>query len=93
MKRRGYRRPLEGFKPIVMPSNTGTGIILAGLSTALAFALIWYMWWLAALSFVGLLAVVIGHTFNYHRDFDIPAAEVRRTEGERTRLLTAGASA
>jgi cytochrome o ubiquinol oxidase subunit 1 len=91
MKRRGYQRPLEGFKAIVMPSNTGAGVILAGLSTALAFGLIWYIWWLAALSFIGLLAVAVGHTFNYHREFQIPAAEVVRTEAERTRLLAAGA--
>ena len=37
-----------------MPKNTGAGVVLAGLSTVLGFALIWYIWWLAALSFVGL---------------------------------------
>ncbi|RDJ27727.1 cytochrome o ubiquinol oxidase subunit I [Bosea caraganae] len=87
MKQRGYERPLEGFKPIHMPRNTGTGIILAGLSTCLGFGLIWYMWWLAALSFVAILATVVAHTFNYNRDFDIPAEEVVRTEDARTRLL------
>jgi cytochrome o ubiquinol oxidase subunit I len=91
MKRRGYERPRMGFNAIQMPSNTGTGVILAALSTALAFGLIWYMWWLAALSFVALLAVAIGHTFNYHREYQITAADVMRTEGERTRLLAAGA--
>jgi len=88
MKKRGYARPLEGFRPIHMPSNTGTGIILAGLSTALGFALIWHIWWLAALSFIGLLAVAINHTFNYNRDFHIPVDEVVATENERTRLLS-----
>ena len=91
MKKRGYQRPLTGFKPIHMPSSTGTGIILAGFATAMGFGLIWYIWWLAAVSFVALLAVAIGHTFNYHRDFDIPANEVGEVEEVRTRLLTAGA--
>jgi cytochrome o ubiquinol oxidase subunit 1 len=90
MKRRGYHRPLGGFKAIHMPSNTATGIILAGFSTAMAFGLIWYIWWLAAASFIGLLAVAIGHTFNYHRDFHIPADEVVRVERARTELLAAG---
>ena len=53
MKKRGYDRPLQGFRPIHMPRNTGAGVVLAGLSTVLGFALIWYIWWLAALSFVG----------------------------------------
>ncbi|RWD69970.1 cytochrome o ubiquinol oxidase subunit I [Mesorhizobium sp.] len=89
MKRAGYRRPLSGFRPIHMPKNTGTGVVLAVFSVALGFGLIWYMWWLAALSFVCLIATAIGHTFNYHRDFDIPAAEVARTEEARTALLAA----
>lgn len=89
MKHRGYTRPQTGFKPILMPRNTGTGVILAGLSIALAFGLIWYIWWLAAVSFVGLLAVAIGHTFNYARDFRIPAEAILATETARTRLLAA----
>lgn len=89
MKKAGYVRPLSGFKPIHMPSNTGTGVILAAFSVALGFGLIWYIWWLAALSFVCLIATAIGHTFNYIRDFDIPAAEVTQTEEARTTLLAA----
>ncbi|MBN9018345.1 MAG: cytochrome o ubiquinol oxidase subunit I [Rhizobiales bacterium] len=88
MKENGYKRPLEGFKPIHMPSNTGTGVIIAVLSVATGFGLVWYMWWLAALGFIGILAVAIAHTFNYHRSFNIPAEEVARTEAARTRLLT-----
>ncbi len=88
MKKRGYERPLEGFRPIHMPRNTGTGVILSVLSIALAFGLIWYMWWLAALSFIAIVAVSIAHTFNYNRDFYIPAEVVVETEEARTRLLS-----
>jgi cytochrome o ubiquinol oxidase subunit 1 len=87
MKNRGYERPLEGFKPIHMPRNTGTGVILAGISVVLAFAMIWYMWWLVALSFIGIIAVSIAHTFNYNRDFFIPAETVAATEDARSKLL------
>jgi cytochrome o ubiquinol oxidase subunit I len=87
MKQRGYVRPLEGFQPIHMPKNTGAGIILAGLSLVFGFAMIWYIWWLAALGFAGVIAVAIGHTFNYHRDFYIPAGDVIKAEGERTQLI------
>ncbi|PYE24683.1 cytochrome bo3 quinol oxidase subunit 1 apoprotein [Rhizobium sp. PP-WC-2G-219] len=88
MKNRGYERPLGGFKPIHMPKNTGTGVILSALSVAFAFAVIWYIWWLAIVSFIGIIAVSIGHTFNYNRDFYIPADDVVATEGERTRRLS-----
>jgi len=89
MKQRGYVRPIEGFKPIHMPSNTGTGIILAGCALAFGIGMIWYMWWLAILGFVALLVIAIHHTFNYKRDFDIPRDEVVRTEDERTTALVA----
>ncbi|UPG90238.1 cytochrome o ubiquinol oxidase subunit I [Luteibacter aegosomaticola] len=87
MKDHGYTRPTEGFKPVHMPRNTGIGVIIAGLCTVLGFAMVWYIWWLAALSFVGIIAVSIVHTFNYNRDYVIPASEVDATEGERTRAL------
>ena len=88
MKNRGYQRPLQGFNDIHMPSNTGTGIILAGLSTVCGFALIWYMWWLAVLSFVAIIGFAIFHTFNYKRDYHIVAADVTAVEDVRTALLS-----
>ena len=87
MKRRGYVRPLEGFKPIHMPHNTGAGAILSLLATIVGFALIWHIWWLAIVGFVGMLGYAIAHTFNYNRDYYIPAETVLETERARTRAL------
>ena len=87
MKKRGYSRPLGGFKPIHMPRNTGAGVIIAGLATVCGFALIWYIWWLAALTFIGVVATAIIHSFNYDRDFHIPADDVVREEDARSRQL------
>ncbi|WP_430391898.1 cytochrome o ubiquinol oxidase subunit I [Dyella sp. 20L07] len=87
MKRFGYQRPMAGFLPIHMPKNTGAGIIMAGLAFVFGFAMIWYMWPLAALSFFLLLVVAIGHTFDYQRDYYIPAADVARVEASRSELL------
>ncbi|GJE15550.1 cytochrome o ubiquinol oxidase subunit I [Methylobacterium marchantiae] len=87
MKRRGYARPLKDFRPIHMPKNTGTGMILGILSIGFSFGMIWYIWWLAALTFIAMAVVTIGHTFNYNRDFHIPADTVVGTEAARTRLL------
>ncbi|MEJ1162667.1 cytochrome o ubiquinol oxidase subunit I [Variovorax sp. CCNWLW186] len=89
MKRRGYARPLEGFTPIHMPKNTSAGFIIAALAAVCGFALIWQMWLVAGIGFVAMLAAVIIHTFNYKRDYYIPAEDVVRTEAERTRLLAA----
>ena len=87
MKQLGWKRPQSGFIDIHMPKNTGAGIILAGLSTVLGFALIWHMWLVAGVAFVALLAVAIGHTFNYNRDYYIQAGDVARVEAARTEQL------
>ena len=88
MKNRHAQRPTKDFIEIHMPRNTGTGVVLAGLSVVLGFALIWYMWWLAILSFVALIGAAIIHTFNYDRDYYIPVEAVADVENERTRLLS-----
>ncbi|MDP9963278.1 cytochrome o ubiquinol oxidase subunit 1 [Variovorax paradoxus] len=89
MKRRGYTRPVDGFTPIHMPKNTAAGFIIAALAGTCGFALIWQMWLVAGVAFFAMLAAVIIHTFNYKRDYHIPAEEVVRTEDERTCLLAA----
>ncbi|HBT68173.1 MAG TPA: cytochrome o ubiquinol oxidase subunit I [Agrobacterium sp.] len=87
MKKRGYVRPLEGYIPIHMPKNTGAGVIISAISVVLGFALVWHIWWLAALSMLAIIAVSIAHTFNYNRDYYIPASDVSTVEAERTKLL------
>ncbi len=89
MKKHGYKRPLSGFVPIHMPANTGAGVVIAGLSTLFGFAMIWHMWPLAIASFAATVLASIIHTFNYQRDYHIPAAEVAATEEARTQQLAA----
>ena len=87
MKEHHYARPLEGFTAIHMPKNTAAGFVIAALSAVFGFAVIWHMWLPAIGSFAAMLAAIIIHTFNYHRDYFIPADEVVRVEASRTRLL------
>jgi cytochrome o ubiquinol oxidase subunit 1 len=88
MKDRGYQRPSAGFQPIHMPRNTGAGVILSALALILGFAMVWYIWWLAALSFVAMIGYGVAHTFNYDRAYFIPADEIARDEEARLALET-----
>jgi cytochrome o ubiquinol oxidase subunit 1 len=90
MKKSGYVRPENGFIPIHMPKNTGAGFILAALSALVGFALIWHMWLIACVGFATLLIAIVVHTFNYKRDYHIPAEEVIRVESIRSRVLAGG---
>ncbi len=87
MKQHGYEHPKEGFVPIHMPKNTAAGIVISGFATVIGFALIWHMWLVAGLSFAGMLAAIIIHTFNYKRDYYIPVEEVVEVESKRTEVL------
>ncbi|MBB6184245.1 cytochrome o ubiquinol oxidase subunit 1 [Oleiagrimonas soli] len=80
MKESGYQRPLQGFNDIHMPKSTATGVVLSALGFVFGFAMVWYIWWLAAVSFVALIAYAIHHTFNYDRDYHVSADEVNRFE-------------
>ncbi len=89
MKQRHYQRPTTGFIPIHMPRDTAAGMALALLAATTGFGLIWHIWWLALGSFVLLIGGAIYHSFNFDRDYYIPAEAVAGVEGERTRQLAA----
>jgi len=81
MKKENYQFSTD-YQPIHMPKGTASGVIISGLALVFGFAMVWYIWWLAIATFVAMLAVGIAHTFNYHRDYYIPADEVRETESK-----------
>lgn len=83
MKQRGAKQPMTGFKAIHMPKNTAAGFVISMLATGTGFALVWHMWLFAGLGFAATVLASIIHTFNYKRDFYIPADEVASTEAAR----------
>jgi cytochrome o ubiquinol oxidase subunit 1 len=89
MKQRGARQPMQGFVSIHMPKNTAAGFVIAMLATVFGFAAIWHMWLIAGVSFAATVIAAIVHTFNYDRDYHIPADQVARTEQARAQALAA----
>ncbi|WP_353228010.1 cytochrome o ubiquinol oxidase subunit I [Novosphingobium sp.] len=87
MQRKGVARPVAGFRDIAMPLNTGTGVVLAAISTVFGFGMIWHIWWLAGTGLTGIVVTAIVHTFNGRRTHHIAAAEVAMIETARTRQL------
>ena len=75
------------YTDIHMPSNTSAGFLIGMFSLVLGFAAIWYIWWLVALSLVGVIATVIAYSFGKNEGFYIPAAKVRADEEQRSRAL------
>ncbi len=81
MKRRGVaHRPSSTYRPIHMPHNTATGVVVSAFAAILGFALIWHIWWLAIVSFAAAVAVAITHSFNENRDYIVSSDDVARSE-------------
>jgi cytochrome o ubiquinol oxidase subunit 1 len=89
MKQRGAQQPMTGFTAIHMPKNTPAGFVIAMLATACGFALIWHMWIIAVATFAATVIAAIVHTFNYERDYHIPAEQIAHAEAGRIRALGA----
>ena len=86
MKQRAIERGAPGPEPVYqdieMPRNSATGFVCAFFATFLGFALIWQIWWLAALAFVGAFATFVVFAWRDRTEYRIPAAEVARIDRE-----------
>ena len=68
--------PEPEYAPIEMPRNTPTGFITAFFATLIGFALIWHIWWLAALGFVGAYATFVAFAWREEEDYEVSVDEV-----------------
>ncbi|WP_181763125.1 cytochrome o ubiquinol oxidase subunit I [Mesorhizobium sp. B2-4-13] len=68
------------YEPIEMPRNSPTGFVTAFFSTLIGFALIWHIWWLAIVGFIGAYATFVVFAWRDHGNYEIPADEVARID-------------
>jgi cytochrome o ubiquinol oxidase subunit 1 len=83
-----YRQP-DQYHDIQLPKNTAKGFINGALVFVFGFAMVWYIWWLAILSVLGIIFTLIARTSDDDTHYVVPAAEVARIENRRHRQLTA----
>ncbi len=88
-KQSGEFNPMqeEEYEPIHMPKNTPTGIYVSAWSLVFGFAAIWYIWWLAIIGFVGIVATCIRHSFNEDVDYYVQVDEIKEIEAKRREQL------
>jgi cytochrome o ubiquinol oxidase subunit 1 len=75
-------KPLP-YEDIHMPKNTPIGLYIGIFSFLFGFGLIWYMFWLAGLAAIGMIACCIKHLAEKHPDYYIKAAEVEKIENRK----------
>jgi len=71
------------YKPIHMPRNSPTGFITAFFTTAIGFALIWHIWWLVIVGFLGAYATFVAFAWRDQEEYDVPIEELREAERAR----------
>ena len=68
------------YGPIEMPRNSPTGFICAFFATIMGFSLIWHIWWLVIVAFVGAYATFVVFAWRDTPEYIIPAEEVARID-------------
>ena len=76
-KRRGdVYRPPDRYEAIEVPRESRLGPVVGVAGAAVGFALVWHMWWLAALGLLVVIGAVIARSFTRDVERTIPAATV-----------------
>lgn len=81
MKEKGeaYRAPAR-YAPIHMPNNTSAGVVIGAFTTVMGFALIWHIWWLAALGLLGVIGGALGRAYESDKDYYVQPEDIEAIE-------------
>lgn len=88
IKRGQNPQPKKKYEDILMPKNSPMGLYIGALSFVFGFAMIWYMFWLAIISFISILICVVIQLSKKKDEHDIiTAAQVEEIEAEHIRRM------
>ena len=71
------------YEPIEMPRNAPIGFIIAFFASIGGFAMIWHIWWLAIVCFLGAFATFAAFAWRSEDEYEISATEVARIDRAR----------
>jgi cytochrome o ubiquinol oxidase subunit 1 len=65
--------PNPKYEPIEMPVNSVVGIYTGFFASVIGFALIWHIWWLAGVGFLGAYAGFVVLAWQNVHEYEVPA--------------------
>ena len=68
--------PAREYEPIEAPKNSPIGFINAFFAVVTGFALIWHIWWMAALGIVGAFVTLLAFAFRDEEEIEIPVEQI-----------------
>ncbi|WWO95718.1 MAG: cytochrome o ubiquinol oxidase subunit I [Candidatus Dasytiphilus stammeri] len=79
----GKKQQYLDYKPIHMPKNTSIGLWIAVFSMIFGFAMVWYIWWLSAITLLGIIVSWIAKSFDEDPYYYVSAREISQIEKHR----------
>jgi cytochrome o ubiquinol oxidase subunit I len=77
------------YEDIELPLNSPTGFVCAFFATFMGFALIWHIWWMVGLTFLGAYVTFVFFAWRDRTEYHVPAEEVARIDRENRRARRA----
>jgi cytochrome o ubiquinol oxidase subunit I len=77
----------QDYEDIHIPKDTPTGLYIGAFSLLFGFAMTWHIFWLAALSIIAILTLVIIRLSSKDEHEIIPAAKVKEIEANSRRQV------
>jgi cytochrome o ubiquinol oxidase subunit 1 len=71
------------YEDIYLPKNTPFGMIIAAFAFIAGFGIVWHIWWLAVIGFLGIVTSIIIRSTDEEPEYKIPAAKVKEMEAAR----------
>ncbi|UVK38820.1 cytochrome o ubiquinol oxidase subunit I [Mesorhizobium sp. AR10] len=68
--------PARQYEPIEVPRNSPVGFVNAFFAVIIGFALIWHIWWMAALGLIGTFLTILIFAFRDEDETEVPAEQV-----------------
>ena len=74
---------LPDYAAIAMPRNTPTGVVSAFFASLMGFALIWHIWWLVLLGFIGAWATFVLFAWRDDDAYEVAADDLAAHDRDR----------
>jgi cytochrome o ubiquinol oxidase subunit I len=80
--RSAHEKVTKRYEKIHLPKNSGFGVYIATAAFIAGFAIIWHIWWLAAIGLVAIIICAIASTLRADTEYTISASHVAATEAK-----------
>jgi cytochrome o ubiquinol oxidase subunit 1 len=78
--------PPDHYEAIHMPKNTMIPVLIGVLAFGFGFGMVWRIWWMAGLSLLGIIALVIFRSFVHDHGYLLSGEDIARMEGKASQM-------